>query len=1057
MAKEITIQSLDPNTFEFQTYSEVDTDLIVQSQLDTVFSNDTDYIEYYIYDQNQNLIFPSTTTQLLDYDVREGDVILSPSENLSSLGYDLGIYNILYTFYRKRLASNISEKYFISNISSDRTEIRLDSNVINNDLIISSSNDFIEYRENSEFFVDFYLNFGNNQTVIANNIKLETEEDIDPTILIKLYEPLPDNFSLKDELWVVEELSLPQAYQLDFPFEPIIEDDFTFISGPNYNIDVIQQTSTGGESITFSTLLDSNLTSSVNQLKNILDKKEVNININYANYSNFVHFSSAKTRLENFFYKVGLIESYNTQLGELDLVTGDTIFTPSFSSSRLSIKSKIDEIVKNFDGYESFLYYDSGSLYSYPKQNLTPPFKLYSTGSTEVLNWIGSADPNNVYYGGQALSASNFDSSNRDSLFYSIPEYLRDDPANQGYELFVDMVGQYYDNVWVYTKDISNKFDADNRLEFGISKDLVADAIRDFGVKLYASNFNTNDLFTAFLGLTTTGSLFPFPNITGSLPTETGYEYVNTQISASNDVVPLNNVQKQLYKRIYHNIPYLLKTKGTVAGLRALITSYGIPDTILRISEFGGKDKNEYRDYDLKQNVFNYELQTIDIRGAAGEATQNYLTSSFELNPSWNSGFISGSPETVQLRFKSAALDPPVNNEISPFTKYSQSLFITCTGSVGFSDMSTTSSALILEYTGSGFTSASYSGSAVSSFYNYGTLKFYPDLIHNPTVSCSVFAPFFNEDWWSVQLNVTGSGTSNATATLLSANEIDGKIGFFSSDTKTGLDSRSWGGSKNASLNNPSASIIVNNKTYNNFSGSFQEYRMFSPTISESKFLDYVVNPYSAEGNEINSTPDELAFRAALGSQLNTASRTSFHPKITGSTSQITQSFSAGSGSNFFIKSDAFISNKEFIYQDQTPAGIKNRVTDKIQAEDLVLAEAPYGFQTPSSSTATISSTTSNVISPLESIQQHSYVSQSYTPNVDYLEVGFSPSNQINDDINAQLGYFNLGEYIGDPRFISSSDRSYPNLDILRDAYFEKYIRGYDNKDFVRLIKFFDN
>ena len=144
MAKEITIQSLDKNTFEFQTYSQVDTDLIVQSRLDTAFSSSTDYIEYYIYDQNQNLIFPSTTTELLDYDVREGDVILNPTENLSSLGYNIGIFNILYTFYRKRLSSNITEKYFISNISSDRTEIRLDSNIINNDIIISSSNDFID-------------------------------------------------------------------------------------------------------------------------------------------------------------------------------------------------------------------------------------------------------------------------------------------------------------------------------------------------------------------------------------------------------------------------------------------------------------------------------------------------------------------------------------------------------------------------------------------------------------------------------------------------------------------------------------------------------------------------------------------------------------------------------------------------------------------------------------------------------------------------------------------------------------------------------------------------
>ena len=53
MNKNVTIQQLDPNTFEYQTYSDSDSQLIVQSQLDTVFSKDTDYIEYYVYDQNK--------------------------------------------------------------------------------------------------------------------------------------------------------------------------------------------------------------------------------------------------------------------------------------------------------------------------------------------------------------------------------------------------------------------------------------------------------------------------------------------------------------------------------------------------------------------------------------------------------------------------------------------------------------------------------------------------------------------------------------------------------------------------------------------------------------------------------------------------------------------------------------------------------------------------------------------------------------------------------------------------------------------------------------------
>ena len=45
--------------------------------------------------------------------------------------------------------------------------------------------------------------------------------------------------------------------------------------------------------------------------------------------------------------------------------------------------------------------------------------------------------------------------------------------SNAKYELFVDMVAQYYDNIWLYTKAITEKYNADNRLDFGISKDLV--------------------------------------------------------------------------------------------------------------------------------------------------------------------------------------------------------------------------------------------------------------------------------------------------------------------------------------------------------------------------------------------------------------------------------------------------------------------------------------------------------------------------------------------------------------------------------------------------------
>ena len=61
----IQINRLNPDTFEYQTYDVTDESLIAVNNLDTAFTASTDYIEYYIYDQGQSLIFPSTVILLL--------------------------------------------------------------------------------------------------------------------------------------------------------------------------------------------------------------------------------------------------------------------------------------------------------------------------------------------------------------------------------------------------------------------------------------------------------------------------------------------------------------------------------------------------------------------------------------------------------------------------------------------------------------------------------------------------------------------------------------------------------------------------------------------------------------------------------------------------------------------------------------------------------------------------------------------------------------------------------------------------------------------------------
>ena len=994
---------VNPNNFELQDYSSQDVNLITSFDIDTSLEKNST-IEFHIYNNN---ILVESVLNFTDYTLPplgENDspnsislLDINPLKNLNNLGYTQGQYIAYYNFLNNEIG-NLFNSLYISEISSDRKEIRLQSNDLSNLDLLNQTEDFIDKREESDYFLDFYLNFKNNDLIIANNIKVENEETDLPSILIKLYEPLPNQFNLKDLLYIVTNINESEAFQVTFPIETFSSVDYVSLQGPNFAIPIKNQVNNSSQNLSYTDIISSAPTSSQNQIESLLEESSINISVDYTTFSDFIHFSSVQTRIENFYYKVGLIETYTSQSNALINVTGS-------STSKLIIENKTSDIIKNFDQFEYFMYYSSGSSTSYPKSTSIPPYTLYSTGSSEVLTWLGSVNENSGNYGGQLLSASNFDNGNPDQLLKSIPEYLREDPDNQPYDLFIDMVAQYYDNIWLYTKDITQKYNADNRLDFGVSKDLVSDAIKDFGVKLYQNNFSNKELYTAFLGLTPNGSLFPFPEITGSLPTPTGFEYVNTLISASNDVISMDDTNKSLYKRIYHNIPYLLKSKGTTTGLRALITSYGIPDTILKISEFGGKDQVNANDYDLYQNNFNYAFNT----------TNNFISSSWEVDGEW--GATNNRPSTVQFRFKSEEFPP---------TNLSQSLW--WAQQIGFGSKT---AELLLEYSGSGLTSGSYNGSIKDPNYQYANLKFIP-YSDQLNISASISLPFYNNDWWSVMVTTDQDDTFNLYAGNKIYNGNDGtSIGYYASASIAGADPFAWKFASKSVF----ASSSFYQLDYKKFSGSLQEIRYYNTQISESVFKDYVMNPLSIEGNGVNSAPDQLTFRAALGSELDINTSSSIHPKITGSYN-ITSSFV--SDSNFYFSgSPQYYKNTEYFFLDQPAVGIKNRTTDKIRSENDTLASG-------------------SVLSSIRSLSQTVEASASYTPNINYLEVAFSPQNQINDDIIGQLGHFNIGDYIGDPaqRFTGNN---YPDLNNLSEEYFKKYIKQYDLVDFVRLIKFFDN
>jgi hypothetical protein len=1001
MAEIVNIQNIDPNTFEFQEYSPQDTNLINSTGVQSSFDPNTDNVEYFVYDLNGNILFQNANYP--DYGYNNGVILLDPEKDLRNVGYTEGNYNTLYNFVKTKLGSTSLDTYFISQISPDRTEIRLDTTRIPNEVVVTSSIDLtLEIANAVGSYYDFYLNFGDNDLVIANNVLLDNSNPNNPTVLIKLYEPLPQRFGLQSQCYAVAKVVDSVAYNINITVTFDVQNEFTTLQGPNLNIAVKDQINNSTDYANLNTLSTSSVPQGSGsyqyQLNNLLAQTGVTINIDYSNYANFINFSSAQTRLENFYYKLSLIENYQASAS----LSSGTATNYYVSSSNIIWQSKINEIITGFDGYEYYLYYNSGST-SWPKSNSTPPYVNYSTTSVSGSNWFVS----------QSYVAETYDLENNNALINAIPSYLLEDPDNAQFELFVEMIGQFFDNIYSYIEGITEKYNADNRVNYGVSKDLVADILRDMGVKIYQNNFSSNDLYSALLGFTPSGSLYNLPFTTPTLPTPSGYEYINTYVTASatGSLIPTYDINAEIYKRIYANLPYLLKKKGTVEGLKALITLYGIPDTILNVNEFGGQDKDQSSiDYWLEQ--YNYDYSSN------GAASSSVYIPFKNLNSSFGAEF----PRSIQFRFKTDGL--PTSS-----IPYSQSLIASSTNGL----------IVALEYTGSGYATGSYSGSAYNNDYLYATLKF---IFASETAS--IYLPFFDGNWWSVMLNADTNG--DTTYTLYAGSKTEGYYGGINYEASSSFTTTNfWNVVTNSNLILGSGSITFGGKVYKPFSGSYQEFRYYSVPLNTDVFESYIVNPYSIEGNTTVSTKDTLAFRLPLGGELYTGS-TSVHPAITGST-PVTQSFALAPYTASFSGTPVFDNNTETFYFNQPSVGIKNIISNKIRNQSIVL---PY-----SSSQSNIPGNT--VLSPYRSIQQNSYLSSSFTQNVDYVEVAFSPQNVINNDIAEELGYFNIGEYIGDPRLVSSSAESYPALNALRDYYFSKYTDNYNIWDYIRLIKYFDN
>lgn len=372
---------------------------------------------------------------------------------------------------------------------------------------------------------------------------------------------------------------------------------------------------------------------------------------------------------------------------------------------------------------------------------------------------------------------------------------------------------------------------------------------------------------------------------------------------------------------------------------------------------------------------------------------------------------------SIQFRFKS----PAVTNS----TPANQSLF------VNIDKTSATQFAVVLEHTSS-LASGSYNGSIPSPYSEWGTLKFIHEEIG---LSASVYLPFLNEGWWSVMVAQEDAFKYTLYAANKAYKGVDGNtIGFSMTSSFTG--SEDFNDAADVYFPGSGTSTALGT-TYTPFDGGLQELRYFTEAVTPQQFDAYTQNPNSIEGFE------NLSFRASLGGELFKNS-SSIHPGA--GTPNGFNSFTTGS--NFTIVNGGFNTNYETVLIDQVPAGVKNRISHKIRKTNLVL---------PNTSTLFSNIPSDKVLSSGLRIQQNLEVSQSSTRDVNYAEVALSPQNEINDDINASFGFFNIGDYIGETLEVNNNTRNYPTLQTLSDNYFTKYNNSYNYRDYVRLAKYYDN
>tara|TARA_Y100001973_G_scaffold55330_1_gene81757 strand:- start:5789 stop:9532 length:3744 start_codon:yes stop_codon:yes gene_type:complete len=1004
----------------------LDTNVVNSTTINRTFGGPDDFIELHIYNTNNVLLhseynfkdytFPSNSTN----NTISNEIQVNPEEILKNRGFFTGKYRIKLNLFKHKIFNSSIASFSILEMSSDSRELRCVAPNATNNTLEPAVSEFIASLNSTPYFQEYSLNFGQDILIPAINIHLDKNHTKYQVAFRSLY-PITSNIGEGTMFSVVEEIINPFIIDYDLGVEFEIDGGLP-LRGPNYDIDIKLNNSIPTGLKSYNDIMSYNLTSSFHQLLSKLQSPSVDLDIDYTyirpthsssiedtfHFENFTHFSSATTRLKNFKDKIKLIELYTSKSNHIDTTPAATRNSPSVRRNKHRFNHKKQEIIKNFDGYEEFLYFTSGSKFTWPKQNETQPYELYSVTSSNVIEWFGNEDSYFGNYGGQLLSASLFDRQNPHNLKKLIPNHITDNINNKMYIDFINMVGEYFDGIWTYIKHITEVHDAsDNK---GISKDLVYYQLSGLGIETF-DQFESANLIEYILGNPSGSQLYSTMHLSGSATNE-------TLITASNaPSIPKKDIAKEIWKRLYHNASYLLKTKGTERGIRALMSCYGVPHTILNIKEFGGSTTVSGPLKDIKYaehyKTFTYQKSGLALKGDSG-------TSGYFIKTPWgstNTLLLSSSAKTVEFRIK----------PIRPSSDISYHLF-SLSGSNGAKDPSL----VLTPYQGDDLYVTNDSE-------KYGKIDLY---INGSSVASTDNFPVYNGDFWNIFIGTKGTSGSAANIDFgaYQSNFLKSVFHYTATYSQTEADRKLTFGDPYKDNSNTSGSSFaffggvpdtIPGVYTLNYDGYIQEIkyhfhkkgtyeRLFHSTLKK-----HALEPFMYAGNNPSSSFDEVVLRLPLGSNdLEVSS--SFHP------------------------------NEDINYLDNVSSSLPNPVWEEIIEDHYLPTPDTVGISMTSEKVRIDDGVIDdNILSPFEKKETSTLDRQ--PPDFEDLGIYFSPSMEMNEDIIYTLGSFRLDDYIGSPLPASQSADNYTDLTRIKDIYFKKVKSRYNYWAYIKQIQYIDH